>query len=130
MNKRGHFNGGTVTLALSLAVVQPDIKTGIIMTTGVFFGAFFPDLDADYSYFRKRFKLVSKIYDLFPKKNNWFKHRGFLLHSSFTLCIFALLYKFTNFNWFIYANLGILSHHILDMTTPSGLPNYFKWLRK
>lgn len=130
MNKRGHFNGATVTLSISFVLVQPDIKTGAIMSVLIITGAFLPDIDADNSYIRYLFKPVAKVYDMFPKNNKWFKHRGFLMHSSFTLLIFALLYKFTNLNWFTYANLGILSHHILDMTTSSGLPNYFKWLRK
>lgn len=124
MNKRGHRNGGTALLAVSLVVVQPDIITGAIMVAGIYFGSFLPDLDADYSYFRKVFKPVAVVYDLLPK-NDLFKHRGLFLHSILTLLWLGGLYYYCELEWFLWVILGVIGHHFLDSLTPMGLKKYF-----
>lgn len=124
MNKRGHFNGATVTLGLSFALVEPNIKTGVIMSICIITGAFLPDFDADHSYIRYLLKPVAKVYDLLPK-NALFKHRGLFLHSIWTVLILGVISYYFNQSWLIWLIIGVLSHHILDAVTPMGLKKYF-----
>lgn len=126
MNKMGHKNTSTLLLGLNLATFTPNsIKDFTCMVIGIYIGGFLPDLDAEYSYIRCKLKLASKLYDLLPK-NSWFKHRGRLLHSFWTIIILLTLYHLASNLFILWLAVGIFGHHLADMITPKGLPNYFK----
>lgn len=125
MNKKGHRIGGTVATSLTLALLEPGITDGAMLTGGIMLGALLPDIDADYSYINSKFKLISKVYKLIPNDNIVFRHRGLLFHSVYTIVLLVLSYKSYGYPWILGLIIGVLSHHILDATTPAGLPNYF-----
>ena len=125
MNKRGHKIGGLVATSITLAALEPGVIEGALLTSGIILGAFLPDIDADYSYFNSKFKIISKAYKLIPNDNIVFRHRGLLFHSIYTVLLLVLLYRNNGCPWILGLIIGIVSHHILDLTTSAGLPNYF-----
>ena len=125
MNKRGHKIGGVIATSLTLAVLEPNILDGAMLTCGIMLGAMLPDIDADYSYFNHKFRIISKVYKLIPNHNIVFRHRGLLFHSIYTILLLTILYTIFNYKWILGIIIGVLSHHILDMLTPARLPNYF-----
>jgi uncharacterized metal-binding protein len=95
-----------------------------LVYTGIVLGTILPDLDAEYSYVKKWFPWLGKLYDLLPK-NSVFKHRGYLLHSIWTILACLILWYKLPLGLFWGSFLGILGHHVADWTTPHSLPNYF-----
>lgn len=135
-NKNGH---AAVSVLMSGVTLYIDYKTGyhfnmidnLLIPAFVLFGGFYPDFDAEYSYIRSKFKAISKAYTAVQKSvenigflNNVFKHRGALFHSWITLVPFIILLLITNYSVFYGIAVGILGHHLADMTTPSKL----RWL--
>lgn len=135
MNKLGHSIGGVVTMGLSAALSYKylhlnwyDYGEGL---PAIYVGAFIPDMDAEHSYIRSKIPVLPKVYTGIQKLfsntplNCVFKHRGLLFHSFYTFLPIGFAGYYTHlYSLFGGLILGILSHHLLDMTTPAGL-NYF-----
>lgn len=139
MNKKGHRLGAIGAMGLTLLV---EYKTGtkinvvtiaqnVPAMVAIYYFAFVPDIDAEYSHIRNRIKKVSTMYtkvqkavEPIPFLDNIFKHRGALLHSIWTLIPFMVLYQLTGLMLFLGCVIGLLSHHFLDMLTPAKL----RWL--
>jgi membrane-bound metal-dependent hydrolase YbcI (DUF457 family) len=140
-NKNGH---AIVSSVVAGATIYIDYKAGyhfnmvdnLLIPAFVFFGGFYPDFDAEYSFIRWHFKKISEFYSFVQKKvknigvlNEIFKHRGALFHSWITILPFVFLFLLTNFSVFYGMAIGILGHHLADMTTPAGLPRWLYPLR-
>lgn len=151
MNKAGHRAGAFGVIGATLAVqycfkINAGVE-GLILFPAIYVGSFLPDMDADYSYFRSKLPGVSNAYTYIQKKfqNNpdmhmVLKHRGLLFHSVWTLILLAVpalvllilpQIGLSGFNLnklgycgFIGLVIGCFGHHLLDMTTPAGLPQY------
>jgi len=156
MNKLGHTNGA-LAVAVLTGIAQYKFKIslnifeGVALYSGIYFGSFAPDIDAEYSYIRSRIPLLPTIYTAIqktvadvPPLNNVFKHRGALTHSIWALVLLAipLMLLWTSTSYvvplgslhidlsrismcgLIGTMLGCFGHHLLDMTTPAGL-HYF-----
>lgn len=110
-----------------------DNKTLLLATTGLILGALIPDIDHHNSIISNKVKpigyVVSKI----------FKHRGFthsILGSIVITFLFNWILGFAGIsNWInsvlsraIY--LGIASHILLDMLTPSGVSLLYPYNKK
>ena len=120
MNKIGHRNGAVVCMTAFFLVKGVSIDA-VVTSVGIYFGAFIPDMDADYSYIQHLFPKLAKMYKLLPK-NRIFKHRGLFLHSFYTLLFLFLLYNIIGTSILLGLFLGVLSHHVLDYK----IKNYFK----
>jgi inner membrane protein len=121
MNKLGHSVGAFLASSASVYILHKGFIGESLMVGGIILGSFLPDLDADYSYFNSKFPKIKKIYELLPKCDLT-KHRGALLHSILTLIPFYMLSS----NSFIFGCLiGIIGHHLLDMTTKQGLRYFY-----
>lgn len=121
MNKFGHSVGAFLASSATVYMLHQGFIKETIIVSGIVLGSFLPDLDADYSYFNHKFPKIKKVYELLPK-SNLTKHRGALLHSILTLIPF---YYFKS-NPFVFGCLiGIIGHHLLDMTTANGLRYFY-----
>lgn len=121
MNKFGHSVGAFLASSATVYTLNKGLIAESLIVGGIILGSFLPDLDADYSYFNYKFPKIKKMYDLLPKCNLT-KHIGALLHSIITLIPF---YYFKS-NPFVFGCLiGIIGHHILDMTTSNGLRYFY-----
>lgn len=145
MDKAGHLVGGIVTIGLALKfndfsfTNETKIIEGGLMSVGILVGAFLPDLDAEQSYFNSKTVFTPGIYKIIHEIfrgtfiNEIFKHRGALLHSIWTIIIALIIRVFAGLtlsNAIIPTILtgmifGIISHHILDMTTIRGLRYFY-----
>lgn len=119
MNKIGHRNGAIVVMTSLYLLKGVNLET-LITSVGIWYGAFIPDVDADYSYIQTKIPKISKAYKKLPK-NMIFKHRGLLLHSVYTLLFLFFMFYITHLNILLGLFLGVLSHHVLDFK----IRNYF-----
>jgi membrane-bound metal-dependent hydrolase YbcI (DUF457 family) len=127
MNKKGHSVGAAIVSALTIYYMKDDLLTELITISGVVIGSFVPDIDAEYSTFNKKCPIIPKIFKIIQKilpDNPITSHRGALFHSILTLIPFAIFYKVS---FVLGMGLGILGHHLLDMTTPAGLRYFFPY---
>jgi membrane-bound metal-dependent hydrolase YbcI (DUF457 family) len=127
MNKLGHSVGGVITSAICIHTVKDTIVLESLMTCGVILGSFIPDLDAEYSTIKSKLSLLGKLFEGMQKilpDNPITCHRGALLHSIWTLIPFVIFHKYL---FVLGVGAGILSHHILDMTTKLGLRYFFPY---
>jgi membrane-bound metal-dependent hydrolase YbcI (DUF457 family) len=121
MKKEGHTIGAIAVASLAIYNIDQSVIQHSIMASGIFFGTYLPDLDANHSYIRSKIKILAKLYDLLPQ-NDLTMHRGALLHSILTLIPFIIFYKN---NLMLGIGFGILGHHILDMFSDHGLRYFY-----
>lgn len=127
MNKRGHSIGAACVSALTIYYMKEPLLTELITISGVVIGSFLPDVDAEYSYFNSKCPVIPTIFKLIQKilpDNPITSHRGAMFHSILTLIPFVIFYKIS---FVLGIGLGVLGHHILDMTTPAGLRYFFPY---
>lgn len=124
MNYKAHtiFSISAVVAANNLYDISL-VDSGLIVLGGLL-----PDLDANYSFIRNKFKAASKVYDLFPKDNAIFSHRGALLHSWVTLVPFVIAWHKTGIHAFLWLAIGIMTHHVLDMVCIGKHKLGLRWL--
>ena len=108
-------------------------KTLVIITSGLFLGSLFPDIDHKNSYLSRKLKPLSYV------TSKIFKHREFTHSIVGTVLVSYLLYVIlgkTNIDP-IYSSMfnqaftiGIISHIILDMLTISGVVLFYPIIKK
>lgn len=111
---------------------------GIIMLCGV--GSLLPDIDHPTSTFSKKFFLLSLPYRLlqlifgsFKATKDFVGHRG-ITHSLLFALIFVVPVFFIENMWIILAlisiAIGIVSHLLMDMLNPTGVPLFLPFVKK
>lgn len=107
-----------------LNVNLSDEKTLFLATIGLTLGALFPDID------HKNSTILNKVKSIGNIISKIFKHRGFthsILGSIIITILFAWLFSSSGidktFNIILIKSIyiGIISHILLDMLTPSGV---------
>jgi membrane-bound metal-dependent hydrolase YbcI (DUF457 family) len=124
MDGRTHFAVGSI-VAIGISFVDANI--GII--AGCMAGSLVPDIDSPESTINNKFLPAGFIWQKMNKysfylgkhAHNGLKHRGFILHSAWTVVAFLVLAIITQSGLCLGLAIGVLSHHILDMLTPAGL---------
>jgi membrane-bound metal-dependent hydrolase YbcI (DUF457 family) len=154
MNKEGHSLGAIVISSVSIYICDFDFSQGkefieaSLMFSGIIVGSFLPDLDADYSYFNSKVPIIPELYKgikYLSKKTKFhafFKHRGVMLHSIWTIALMLIINLililkinslnndsiFKQINIIYFTNgliLGTFGHHFLDMVTRTGLQYFY-----
>lgn len=127
MNRPTHILGGaSMALIISTMMELPDISLIGTMTISAGLGALLPDIDKKNTTISNKHPVVSFFVRLFTT------HRGFT-HSFLALIMLAyplyLLVKTVGSVYLGYAVIGILlgymSHLMLDMFNPEGIPLFF-----
>jgi|GEM_PF-7121086 len=127
MNKKGHSVGAAIASGLTIYYLKDSYFVEAITVGGVVIGSFWPDLDAEYSYIKSKLPIIPNVIEFIQKvlpENNITCHRGALFHSILTLIPFAIFYKVP---FVLGMGIGILGHHLLDMTTPAGLRYFYPY---
>lgn len=125
MNKPTHVMGG-IALGVGIGVASSTSSIPLfgVLLAGTSIGAILPDIDKKNTSVSHKAPFISFITRLFTT------HRGFT-HSLLALAIFgSILYPVTQFGnlvRYLYYGLiiGYLSHLILDMLNPEGIPLFF-----
>ena len=127
MNKKGHSVGALVVAGAFMYYSKQPIIIELVTVTGITIGSFLPDLDAEYSTINSKLPIIPTIFKIIQRilpDNPITSHRGALFHSILTLIPFMIFYKYP---LILGIGLGILGHHVLDMTTPAGLRYFFPY---
>lgn len=125
MDGKTHMFGG---LLITLPVLYISKKTNIPINYGEIvicsiIGSLLPDIDHPKS------MLGSKVHPISDMINEFFGHRT-LTHSICFVFIVYILTMFVSLNVSIGYSLGILSHIMLDLLTPSGVSIYYPFNTK
>ena len=130
MKGKTHIAGGIALGYLAfnnievLNVNLSDDKILLLVTAGLTLGALIPDIDHKNSTISNKVKPIGNII------SKIFKHRGFthsILGSIIIIILFGWLFSLTGinkvFNIILIKSIyiGIISHILLDMLTPSGV---------
>lgn len=111
---------------------------GIVLLCGL--GSLLPDIDHPTSTFSKKFFLLSLPYRIlqlifgsFKATKDFVGHRG-ITHSALFALLFVVPIFFIQNIWVVLAlmsvALGIVSHLIMDMLNPTGVPLLLPFMKK
>lgn len=136
MTGKTHAAAGTITgilltdafLTSASVNEEKDIPLATVLITATIVGSIFPDIDMKKSLisqllfpFRFGYWMLEKIFG-----DKWFRHRG-ITHTLILPLILAVIALIPSLNPYIYyicigLIFGILSHLLLDMLNPVGVP--------
>jgi len=124
LDGKTHFAIGSI-VAIGISFI--DVNVGLI--AGCMIGSLVPDIDSPESIINSKFPPIGFIWRKMNKysfylgkhAHNGLKHRGFILHSVWTVVAFLILSIITQSGLCLSLAIGVLSHHALDMITPAGL---------
>ncbi len=86
-------------------------------------GSLLPDIDANNSIINKLIHSSKKNKDKNKKnRNNLLKHRGIMHSLTVPLLIYLVYFAFMRNNLILPFIVGYISHLLLDMLTPMGVP--------
>lgn len=141
MNHQAHKVGGVCAATITATLLYAnDIQTGngliavVPMLIGGYFGGLLPDIDHPGS------KMGRALYPIAWVVNKLFGHRG-ATHSLLALLLTSILFLLPSFlldgfpaflytQFAIGVSVGFLSHLLLDMSTKSGIPLFYPFIRK
>lgn len=113
-----------VAIGSQAAQYTGSLPLGIISATACIAGSLFPDIDIQGSRISRRAKLLSKTASFA------FGHRGFL-HSPLFLVVFsAVLWTFLPCYVILGFCVGFISHLVLDLLNPAGIPLLFPYKKR
>lgn len=125
MNGNCHFLFGTACVSMIALNANADAATTTLLITGGLIGSIFPDIDNPKSHMGKLAAplstLIGSFSALFGKSRE--HHRG--IFHDFGIYLIGLAVCYFYFSPLIGFFIGCLSHLILDMFNPSGVPFLF-----
>lgn len=125
MNGNCHFVYGASIAIPIVLIANLNVEAGTLLISTALIGSIFPDIDTPDSTFgtlsRPISTVIGKVSKVFGKTG--YNHRGILHDMSLYLAgfVLSLLYCPALFGFFV----GALSHLILDMFNPMGIPVLF-----
>jgi len=111
-----HLVGGLIAGALIVPYVTTSSSELFIACAGL--GALLPDIDSPNSLFGRKIKPISYLIQ------STMGHRG-IFHSLFIAAVLFIALQILLPNYALAITIGYLSHLLLDMLTPSGVPLFW-----
>lgn len=120
-----HMTGGAVAAMAYTAIVAPDMPLHLTLCAGAVgaIAALIPDIDHANSTISNKLKPISILVCLICSKRGLF-HTVFLYLALWIVWLINCPQEWMHF-WAILTFIGILSHLVLDIITPDGIPLFF-----
>ena len=93
-------------------------------------GSLLPDIDANNSIINKLIHSSKRKNKKNNNNNNYLKHRGIMHSLTVPLFIYLVYFALLRNNLILQFIVGYVSHLLLDMLTPMGVPLFMPFFKK